>query len=139
MGKKSKKEAPKPEEPKKEAPKPEAVKKEAPKSEPPKKELSKAEVLKNAMAKAKGKGITPLNKPAEVVPPPAVKELPAPPKPVVPEVKKKRKRFVREKQEKRVEPTGPALPPRSSKVNAKLMTKGLALPPQDDATGPKPR
>ena len=53
--------------------------------------------------------------------------------------KEKKPRFVREK-EKRPESKGPALPPRSTKATAELMTKGLALPPKDEnGRGQKPK
>src|SRR6185437_12214873 len=48
-------------------------------------------------------------------------------------VKSKRPRFVREKVEKRERPAVlPAPPPRSTNFAARLLTKNLAVPPQDD-------
>lgn len=63
--------------------------------------------------------------------------------PVVDAMKKPKKpkkpRFVREKKEKRPEAKAP-LPPRSTKANAKLMTKGMAVPPKEEkAAGQKPK
>ena len=130
MGKKPKKEAIKPEEPKKEAAKPAEVKKEAVKPAEQKGTLTKA---KETVAKAAGKVVAAVAHAAEVVqahvvPPPVVIEKP------------KRKRFVREKKEKVAPPAPANLPERSTKATAKLMTKGLALPPKEDqATGQKPR
>ena len=55
--------------------------------------------------------------------PPAQEEKPA---------KVKRPRFVREKSQKRERPAGTALPPRSTKATAQLLTKNLAPLPPDD-------
>lgn len=80
---------------------------------------------------------------AEPTPAPVV-EAPAPvaeaapaqsaqPKKAWPEkVKRPRFVFVREKTEKREQTPAPALPPRSTKFSAKLLTKHLAPPPADD-------
>lgn len=122
MGKKQKKEAIKPEEPK-----PAEMKKEA---------VKPAE-QKGTPTKGKETVAKPMAKTAPVVPP--VAPPPPPPPPVVIE-KPKRKRFVREKKEKVAPPVPANLPERSTKATAKLMTKGLALPPKEDqATGQKPR
>jgi hypothetical protein len=53
--------------------------------------------------------------------------------------KVKKPRFVREKKENRPLSNTPALPTRSTKATAKLMTKGLALPPKDEPAGQKPK
>lgn len=50
-------------------------------------------------------------------------------------VKAKRPRFVREKTERRERPMIPALPTRSTRPAARLLTKNLALPPKDDTPG----
>lgn len=106
-----------------------------------KQEPVKPEEPKGTLAKAKEAVVKAAGKVAEVATQAAgaVKEHVV--QPVVEAVKpKKRARFVREKKEKRPKPTGPALPPRSTSATAKLMTKGLALPPKDDAKGgPKPK
>jgi hypothetical protein len=60
-------------------------------------------------------------------------QQPAPPKRAWP-VKAKRPRFVRERGEKHEQVAAPALPPRSTKPSARLLTKNLALPPKDDPT-----
>jgi hypothetical protein len=61
--------------------------------------------------------------------------------PVVDAVKKPKKpRFVRKKKEKQPEAKAAPLPPRSTKANAKLMTKGMAVPPKEEnAAGQKPK
>jgi hypothetical protein len=47
-------------------------------------------------------------------------------------VKAKRSRFVREKGEKRERAPAPTLPPRSTKLTARLLTRNLALLPKDE-------
>jgi DNA polymerase-3 subunit gamma/tau len=64
--------------------------------------------------------------------PPVAEPTPAPKKERPPKVKRPRFVFVREKTEKRPAPTGPALPPRSTKFTAQLLTKNLSLPPEDE-------
>ena len=67
--------------------------------------------------------------PAEVVgPAPVTADRPRKARPV----KANRPRFVREKAERRERPAAPALPPRSRKPAARLLTKNLALPPKGD-------
>jgi hypothetical protein len=107
MGKKSKKEAVKPEE--------------------PKGPLAKA---KDTVSKAAEKVAEVATKAAEAVQEHVVQ-------PVVDAVKKpKRPRFIREKKVRVDRDATPALPPRSNKATAKLLTKGLAMPPKDEQ---KPR
>lgn len=48
-------------------------------------------------------------------------------------VKAKRTRFVREPAERREPAAVPALPPRSAKPAARLLTKNLSLLPKDDS------
>lgn len=64
----------------------------------------------------------------------------AAPAPVAaPAVKKPKKpRFVREKKAARPQTETVPLPPRSTTFSAKIMSKGLALPPKDDKSGPMP-
>jgi hypothetical protein len=53
---------------------------------------------------------------------------------------KKKPRFVRQKKERRSEPKGPTLQPRSTKATAKLMTRGIVPPPKDEKVpGCKPK
>lgn len=110
-------------------------------------------------AEAKKKSQVPAAQPAQPAPPPpppaepiqAIEPVPepqaappaeaaeaaptaAPPKQVRPP-KAKRRRFVRERAEKKERSTGPALPPRSTKSTARLLTKNLPPPPAAD--GPK--
>ena len=74
--------------------------------------------------------VEPLPEPAaEVL---AVAEVPAPPVQKTKPVKVKRPRFVREEAEKRERAEAPALPPRSSKPAARLLTQKLAIPPKDE-------
>ena len=108
----------------------------------PKKEAVKPEEPKGTLAKAKATVVKAAEKVAEVATKAAdaVKEHVV--QPVVDAVKPKKEkkpRFVRQKKEKRPESKGPALPPRSTKATAKLMTKGLALPPKDETGGQKPK
>jgi hypothetical protein len=76
----------------------------------------------------------------EPIPEPVIPaEVPAPtsqPKKAWP-VKAKRPRFVREKVERRERTSAPALPPRSTRLVARLLTKNLALLPQDDSKSPR--
>lgn len=102
------------------------------KPDEPKGTLAKA---KETVAKAVGKVKAAVTSAAESVQERVVQ-------PVVDAVKPKkakRPRFVREKKESRPAPAGPALPPRSTKAKAKLMTKGLTLPPKDENMGQKPK
>jgi hypothetical protein len=71
--------------------------------------------------------------PAEVTPP---EPVPAAPSKKVWPVKAKRPRFVRETAERRERVTLPALPPRSTKLTARLLTRNLALVPRDDTAKP---
>ena len=49
-------------------------------------------------------------------------------------VKRPRFVYVPEKAERKAPPAAPAVPaPRSNKLSAKLMTKNLALPPEDES------
>lgn len=103
-------------------------------------------------------GKKPTPSPKQVVPPPAQPAVPPPPQPVVqeesvaqpttaapdpqPEVPKpKRSRvvFVRPKVEKKPQTKVVPLPPRSAKLNAKLMSKNLVLPPKEDRPGGRPK
>ena len=85
----------------------------------------------------------PVPEPVVAAPPPAPAPLPEPVAPVaVPPkkgwpVKAKRPRFVREKVEKRERAAAPALPPRSTRPVARLLTRNLALLPKDDAGSPR--
>jgi hypothetical protein len=81
--------------------------------------------------------------PIESIPEPAASPFevaeaasPTTPKKVWP-AKAKRPRFVRERVEKRERPAAAALPPRSTKFAARLLTKNLAVPPKDDAKLPR--
>jgi hypothetical protein len=106
----------------------------------PKKEAVKPEEPKSTITRAKGAVVKAAEKVAEVVThaAKAVQEHVVPP--VVEAVKQpKRPRFIREKKEKRRQPKPAPLPPRSTKATAKLMTKGLAVPPKEGkAAGQKP-
>jgi hypothetical protein len=64
--------------------------------------------------------------------PPEPAGPPAAPSRKVWRIKTKRPRFVREQAEKRERTTAPALPPRSTKPTARLLTKNLALLPKDE-------
>jgi len=100
-------------------------------------------------AEAKKVALTP---PAPVpVPEPVVETIEPIPEPAAPArvaepvpqpkkvrpVKARRPRFVREKVERRDRTVAPALPPRSTKLVARLLTKNLALLPRDDAQSPR--
>jgi hypothetical protein len=71
--------------------------------------------------------------PAEAAPPEVV---PAAPPGKAWLVKAKRPRFVRGKAERRERVALPALPPRSTKPAARLLTRNLTLPPKDDTPTP---
>lgn len=75
--------------------------------------------------------VEPIPEPAATAP---VSE-PAPrPKKVRPEkVKRSRFVYVPQKAEQQERPAAAPLPPRSTKLTARLLTKNLALPPKDDA------
>jgi hypothetical protein len=73
--------------------------------------------------------------PVVVPPPPEASAPAAAPKKAWP-VKSKRPRFIRVQAEKHERATAAPLPPPSTKLNARLMTKNLALPPKTDATTP---
>ena len=92
--------------------------------------------------------------PPVAVPEPVVTVAPTPeptPVPMVPDevpapapqprkawpVKAKHPRFVREKVERRERPATPALPPRSTKFTARLLTMNLAVPPKEDVPPPR--
>lgn len=78
----------------------------------------------------------PVPEPVVAVPAPIpqVAAVPTPPPPKTRPVKTKRPRFVREKTEKRQPPAAPALPQRSTKATARLLTQKLALPPKEEGT-----
>jgi hypothetical protein len=67
------------------------------------------------------------------VPPELTAQPPAAPSRKAFRVKAKRPRFVREKGEKRERPAVLSLPPRSTKLTARLLTRNLSLLPKDDA------
>jgi hypothetical protein len=76
--------------------------------------------------------IEPPAEPEAIAPVAVMEDAPAsPPKKVWP-AKAKRRRFVREQAEKRERTSGPALPPRSTKFTAQLLTKNLSLTPATD-------
>lgn len=105
----------------------------------PKKEAVEPEEPKGALTKAKETVMKAAEKVAEVT----AKAAEAVQGHVVDAVKPKKEkkpRFVREKKGKPPESKGPALPPRSTKATARLMTRGIALPPKEDTPpGQKPR
>lgn len=74
------------------------------------------------------------------LPEPVAVAAPEPPPPPPPKkawpVKAKRPRFVREQTERREQPEARPLPPRSTKLAARMMTQNLALAPKEDATKP---
>lgn len=75
----------------------------------------------------------PVVEPVQAVAP--APEPSAAPKKVWP-AKAKRPRFVREQAEKRERAALPPLPPPSTRLTAKLMSKNLALPPKDEPPAP---
>ena len=107
----------------------------------PKKEAVKPDVSKDAPAKSGKTVVKAAGKVAEVVKPAAEAVQGHVGQPVVDAVEKPKKpRFVRLKTEKRPQPKAAPLPPRSTRATAKLMTKGLAVPPKDEKpTGQKPK
>jgi hypothetical protein len=104
-----------------------------------KQEAVKPEEPKGTLTKAKDAVVKAAEKVAEVVTHAAESVQEHVVQPVIDAVKKPKKpkkpRFVREKKEKRPQSPAPALPPRSTKVTAKLMTKGITTPPKDEPGG----
>jgi hypothetical protein len=106
----------------------------------PKKEAVKPDEPRGAPAKAKETVVKAVEKVTEVVARAveAVQEHVV--HPVVEAVSKPKKvkkpRFVREKKERRAQSKGSALPPRSTKATAKLMTREIAPPPPKDEKAP---
>jgi hypothetical protein len=102
------------------------------------------EALKST--RAKGVRTQPAPEPVLTAPPPAPEPLPEPIVPVAPTpatpkkvwpVKAKRPRFVRVQVERRERSAAPALPPRSTKLSARLLTRNLAFPPKDEFKLPR--
>ena len=60
-------------------------------------------------------------------------------RPIAPTKKRVKTRFVRERKVAEPRTVSSVLPPRSTSATARLMSKGLALPPKENkTTGPKP-
>jgi hypothetical protein len=70
---------------------------------------------------------------AEVAPQPVEPKPTKPPGQAYhpPKPRAKKARFVREKKEPSPGPKSPALPPRSTKITAKLLTREIVLPPKE--------
>jgi hypothetical protein len=106
----------------------------------PKKEAVKPETTamgkaKEAVAQAAGKVASAVSHAAEAV----NEHVVHPVAEAVGIVKPPKKRFVREKKQKKTPSTTSALTPRSTKATAKLMTKGLAVPPKEAKPGTRPK
>ena len=106
-----------------------------PKKEAVKPETSALGKAKEAVAQAAGKVANAVSHAAEAV----NEHVVHPVAEAVGLVKPPKKRFVREKKEKKTPATTGALPPRSTKAAAKLMTKGLSVPPKEEKPGPRPK
>jgi hypothetical protein len=106
----------------------------------PKKEAVKPDEPRGAPAKAKETVVNVAEKVTEVVARVAQAVQEQVLTPVVEAVSKpkelKKPRFVREKKERRSQSKGSALPPRSTKATAKLMTREIAPPPPKDEKPP---